>query len=114
MLQMAGSEQSCGMPKKAHGDRPMKDAATATACMLPSMPATLTATCSTCHLKDVCLPCDMEGSEVERLDKLRFGRRKVAAGDALYSEGDRFFAIHAVRSGSFKSSLALRDGREQV
>jgi len=43
-----------------------------------------------------------------------FGRRRVAAGETLYREGDRFQFIYAVRSGTFKSSLTLADGREQV
>ena len=38
----------------------------------------------------------------------------MAAGDSLYREGDRFQFIYAVRSGTFKSSLTLADGREQV
>jgi CRP/FNR family transcriptional regulator len=70
--------------------------------------------CSTCHLRDLCLPCGLTGSETERLDGLMFGRRRVAAGDSLYREGDRFQFIYAVRSGTFKSSLTLADGREQV
>ncbi|WP_332774944.1 helix-turn-helix domain-containing protein [Polaromonas sp.] len=70
--------------------------------------------CSTCHLRDLCLPCGMTGSDVERLDSLMFGRRKVKAGQTLYREGDSFLFVYAVRSGTFKSSLTLADGREQV
>ena len=70
--------------------------------------------CSSCHLRDLCLPCGMAGSDVDRLDSLMFGRRRVLAGDTLYREGDRFQFIYAVRSGTFKSSLMLADGREQV
>jgi CRP/FNR family transcriptional regulator, anaerobic regulatory protein len=77
-------------------------------------PAPLTTLCSSCHLKDLCLPCGLAGSEVQRLDGLKFGRRKVKAGQPLYREGDGFHNIYAVRSGTFKSSLTLADGREQV
>ena len=70
--------------------------------------------CSSCHLRDLCLPCGLAGSDVERLDGLMFSRRKVKAGQTLYREGDRFQFIYAVRSGTFKSSLTLADGREQV
>jgi CRP/FNR family transcriptional regulator len=76
--------------------------------------APIRALCSTCHLKDLCLPCGLTGSDVERLDGLMFGRRKVAVGDALYHEGDKFLFVYAVRSGTFKSSLVVADGREQV
>jgi CRP/FNR family transcriptional regulator len=70
--------------------------------------------CSSCHLRDVCLPCGMTGTDMARLDSLMFGRRKVRLGETLYREGDRFQFIYAVRSGTFKSSLTLADGREQV
>ncbi len=43
-----------------------------------------------------------------------FARRKIAMGETLYREGDRFQYIYAVRSGTFKSCLTLVDGREQV
>lgn len=76
--------------------------------------APLRTLCSSCHLKDLCLPCGLSGNEMERLDSLMFGRRKVAAGQTLYREGDKFQFIYAVRSGTFKSSLTLADGREQV
>jgi CRP/FNR family transcriptional regulator len=77
-------------------------------------PVPLATKCSTCHLKELCLPCGMAGQDVQRLDGLHFGRRKVKAGQTLYREGDRFQFIYAVRCGTFKSSLARRDGNEQV
>jgi len=70
--------------------------------------------CSACHLRDLCLPCGMNAPEVERLDSLMFTRRRVVAGQTLYREGEKFQYIYAVRSGTFKSSLTLADGREQV
>jgi CRP/FNR family transcriptional regulator, anaerobic regulatory protein len=77
-------------------------------------PAPLKTQCSSCHLKDLCLPCGLTGHEIEKLDGMMFGRRKLKAGHTLYREGDKFQFIYAVRSGTFKSSLTLRDGREQV
>jgi CRP/FNR family transcriptional regulator, anaerobic regulatory protein len=70
--------------------------------------------CSNCHLREVCLPCGMAGTDVQRLDSMMFGRRKVKAGHTLYRQGDLFKFIYAVRGGTFKSSLSLSDGREQV
>ncbi len=76
--------------------------------------STLQTTCSACHLRELCLPCGMTGSEVERLDSLKFGRRRVKTGQTLYRQGDPFQFIYAVRGGTLKSSLTLSDGREQV
>jgi CRP/FNR family transcriptional regulator, anaerobic regulatory protein len=70
--------------------------------------------CSACHLRELCLPCGLSGAEIERLDGLMFARRRVAEGQTLYREGERFQFIYAVRSGTFKSCLTLADGREQV
>ncbi|HVZ43707.1 MAG TPA: fumarate/nitrate reduction transcriptional regulator Fnr [Ramlibacter sp.] len=84
------------------------------------MPTTLTVAtplktlCSACHLKDLCLPCGLAPNDQERLDGLMFGRRRVTAGQTLFREGDRFQFIYAVRSGTFKSGITLKDGREQV
>ncbi|WP_374668754.1 helix-turn-helix domain-containing protein [Ramlibacter sp.] len=79
-----------------------------------SKPAPLKTQCSTCHLKDLCLPCGLTGTDVARLDGLMFGRRRVKEGQPLYREGDKFQFIYAVRSGTFKSGMTLKDGREQV
>lgn len=76
--------------------------------------APLKTQCSSCHLKDLCLPCGLAEPELDHLDSLMFTRRKAKAGESLYLEGDRFQYIYAVRSGTFKSSLTLGDGREQV
>ncbi len=70
--------------------------------------------CSNCHLRDRCLPSGLDSPEIERLDGLKFGGRRVRTGETLYRAGDRFRFIYAVRSGTFKSSLNLVDGREQV
>jgi CRP/FNR family transcriptional regulator len=76
--------------------------------------APLKTSCSSCHLRDLCLPCGMTQPDMDRLDSLMFGRRRVLAGQTLYREGDKFQFIYAVRAGTLKSSLMLADGREQV
>jgi len=70
--------------------------------------------CSTCHLKDLCLPGGLCDSDVERLDELMFARRRIKEGQALYHEGNSFGFLYAVRAGTFKSIVTARDGREQV
>ena len=77
-------------------------------------PTPIKTLCCNCHLRDLCLPCGLGGSDVQRLDGLLFGRRRIRPGETLYRAEDRFQFIYAVRSGTFKSSLTLADGREQV
>ncbi len=76
--------------------------------------APLKAQCSSCHLRGLCLPCGLTELDVKRLDSLGFTRRRLKAGQTLYRVGDAFRNIYAVRCGTFKSSLNLADGREQV
>jgi CRP/FNR family transcriptional regulator len=76
--------------------------------------AALKSVCSNCHLKELCLPCGMEHTDITRLDSMMFSRRRIKAGTNLYREGDSFQFIYAVRSGTFKTGLELADGREQV
>lgn len=76
--------------------------------------APLKTRCSDCNLRDLCLPRGMKPADVDGLDGLKFSRAKVKAGQALYHEGQPFRNIYAVRMGTFKSSLTLADGREQV
>ena len=70
--------------------------------------------CFNCDQEEMCLPCAVAESDVQRLDALKFGYRKVKTGQALYRDGERFEFIYAIRSGTFRSNLLLADGREQV
>jgi CRP/FNR family transcriptional regulator, anaerobic regulatory protein len=74
----------------------------------------LRAVCSGCSLRELCLPMGLAPDEVERLDQLVYTRRRLKRGDSLYRAGDGFGSIYAVRSGFFKSSVVLEDGRDQV
>jgi CRP/FNR family transcriptional regulator len=83
-------------------------------CAAETETASGTPQCSSCHLRELCLPAGMEDSELDRLDSLKFTLRKVRTGQTLYQDGDVFRHIYAVRTGTLKSSLVLADGREQV
>jgi CRP/FNR family transcriptional regulator len=79
-----------------------------------AQPIQLKTQCSTCHLRELCLPCGMASPDVQRLDEMKFTRRRVKAEQPLFSAGERFHHLYAVRSGTLKSSLTTADGREQV
>jgi CRP/FNR family transcriptional regulator len=70
--------------------------------------------CSTCPLKGKCVTAGMSDAEVLRMDELKFARRRIKEGEALYGAGQEFGFVYAVRSGTFKSVLTAPDGREQV
>jgi len=70
--------------------------------------------CSTCNLREVCLPCGLGSAEQQRLGDLVYTRRRVKRGESLIRSGSPFDSLYAIRSGFFKSSVVLEDGRDQV
>ncbi|RQP24933.1 fumarate/nitrate reduction transcriptional regulator Fnr [Piscinibacter terrae] len=77
-------------------------------------PNPLQVACSSCNLRELCLPVGFSGSELERLDGMVATRRSVKRGDALFRSGDAFEAVYAVRTGFFKTQVSSEDGRDQV
>ncbi len=74
----------------------------------------LCVTCSSCNLRELCLPVGLSQAEMTHLDSLVTQRRSLARGDTLFRTGDTFHALYAVRTGFFKSRVQAEDGREQV
>jgi CRP/FNR family transcriptional regulator len=70
--------------------------------------------CSTCSLKELCLPCGITGADTALFDEMVYTRKRVRRGDVLYHAGGAFDSLYAIRSGFFKSSVVLEDGRDQV
>ena len=70
--------------------------------------------CSSCCLREACLPSGLEFDDLGEMDELTRGKRRVAKGSVLYRSGDAFASLYAVRSGSFKSVGSSRAGEEKV
>ncbi len=70
--------------------------------------------CSSCNLRELCLPVGLSHSELDRLDTLVATRKTVARGDMLFRVGDPFQSLYAVRTGFFKTCVSSQDGRDQV
>ena len=77
-------------------------------------PQTIKVACSNCNLRELCMPMGLSGSDLGKLDELVATRRKVKRGAALFSNGDPFSALYAIRTGFFKTCIATEDGRDQV
>ena len=70
--------------------------------------------CSSCNLRELCLPVGMSDEQLLKLDSLVSTRRAVQRGDALFRSGESFQALFAVRTGFFKTCVGNEDGRDQV
>ncbi len=70
--------------------------------------------CSSCNLRELCLPMGLSHDELEKLDHVISSRRRVKRGSALFNAGEKFTSLYAVRSGFFKTCVTTSDGRDQV
>ena len=84
-----------------------------TDCSSPT-PGTTKGACSSCNLRELCLPVGFSAGELARLDGLVATRRSVQRGESLFRRGDAFHGVYAVRTGFFKTCSSSADGREQV
>jgi len=70
--------------------------------------------CSSCSLRELCLPAGLDSGEMERMDRLVTHRRRLRRGTGLYHAGEPLDGLFAIRSGFMKSCVLHDDGREQV
>jgi CRP/FNR family transcriptional regulator len=70
--------------------------------------------CSSCNLRELCLPVGMTNDQLLKLDAMVATRRTVQRGDALFRSGEAFQSLYAVRTGFFKTCVGNEDGRDQV
>jgi CRP/FNR family transcriptional regulator len=71
-------------------------------------------TCSSCNMREMCLPAGLCPEDMQRVEGIVYARRRVKRGETLFNAGDAFASIYAIRSGFFKTSVIDGEGREQV
>lgn len=70
--------------------------------------------CSTCSLRELCLPVGLMPNEFEQLDAVIRQSRRLKKGEYLFRAGEPFSSLYAIRTGFFKPTVASQDGRDQV
>lgn len=60
------------------------------------------------------MPVGFSSDEMKKLDEVVEKRRRVKQGELLFSNGDTFTSLYAIRTGFFKTCVTSEDGREQV
>ena len=79
-----------------------------------SAPKKFAVTCSSCNMREMCLPAGLCPEDMERIEGIVYARRRVKRGETLFNAGDAFASIYAIRAGFFKTSVLDGEGREQV
>ena len=74
----------------------------------------LKALCSTCSLRELCLPVGLMPNEFFQLDAVIRQSRRLKKGEYLFRAGEPFTSLFAIRAGFFKTTVASQDGRDQV
>ena len=80
----------------------------------PLSPAAIKIACSNCNLRELCMPMGLKAEELEKIDEVVSTRRKIKRGTRLYSNGEKFTSLYAIRTGFFKTCINTEDGRNQV
>lgn len=75
---------------------------------------TVKVACSSCNLRELCLPLGLNAQEIDKLETVISSRKRIKRGSALFSAGEKFTSLYAVRSGFFKTCITTADGRDQV
>lgn len=70
--------------------------------------------CSTCSLRELCLPVGLMPTEFAQLDAVIRQSRRLKKGEYLFRAGEPFASLFAIRTGFFKTTIASQDGRDQV
>jgi CRP/FNR family transcriptional regulator len=70
--------------------------------------------CSNCNLRELCMPVGFNPDDMQKLDEVVATRRRVKQSGLLFSNGDPFTSLYAIRTGFFKTCVSREDGREQV
>lgn len=70
--------------------------------------------CSTCSLRELCLPVGLNEREVQILGDVVSHKRKIQRGGYLHRTGTKFQTLFAIRSGFLKTCILEEEGRQQV
>jgi CRP/FNR family transcriptional regulator len=70
--------------------------------------------CARCSLQVLCLPATIEGSDLERLDRIVLARRPLKRDEVLYRAGQPLGSLYVAREGAFKTVATDADGNMQV
>lgn len=82
--------------------------------MSDSIPVSSNLNCQSCSLSQLCLPFNLNNTELDKLDSIIQRKRPLQKRQRLFESNQPLKALYAVRSGSFKSFTLTESGEEQI
>ena len=70
--------------------------------------------CKNCTMQELCLPIGISEPDLDSLEKIIKRKQPLKRGELLFSQGDSFNSLYAIRSGSVKIYSIADDGNEQI
>ena len=70
-----------------------------------SITETIKVACSNCNLRELCMPIGFNSEDMQKLDDVVATRRRVKQGEQLFSNGEPFKSLFAIRTGFFKHAF---------
>lgn len=74
----------------------------------------MTLSCKACALSRICLPANLTSDEIEQIEDNIVSSAKIKKGKTLYTAGEAFSGLYAIKSGSFKSVTTTSEGDAQI
>jgi len=69
--------------------------------------------CGSCSVRALCL-AGMDPATVRKIDELVSARTRLRRKETLYKPGDPFSALYSIRLGTFKTTVSMGAGLEQI
>lgn len=70
--------------------------------------------CKDCSLSSLCLPLSLNMQDMEALDDIVKRGRPLKKGELLFSQGEAFGSVFAIRSGALRTFSLTDTGEEQI
>ena len=65
--------------------------------------------CSSCNMRELCLPQALRADDMQRFEKVVYARRRIKRGETLFAAGDEFSAGFRRRVDEHVRSAGLDD-----
>ena len=72
------------------------------------------ASCQRCGLRQLCLPQELDSTDIEKLDGLVERHSPLQRGEYLFRQAGKHRSLFAIRSGSFKTQHLHTSGTESI